>query len=275
MFKRLSNGLLSPKDTSTYYNEKFGKTLLYLLLLVILMLIPYVISISTSSLADPSVRKEIRKVFINEEIPFVIENGELKNVNLDDSYVYCNDSVSGINFYVTENIKNIDAGLNNVNIVLGKDEVYVVVYEFAYPVLKYADYNYLTNIDLSNKEVINSLTFWDNVFGILDEIYSSIKPIIIIVSTIEYFFYWCAWIVILAVILTLFGKIKTGNLLKFSGLFKVSIYNLTPFIFCTIFGTLFGMQLLLYVGYLVSAVYSFISTNKILENIFVGRQGDK
>ena len=35
MFKRLSNGLLSPKETSVYYKEKFGKTILYLLILVL------------------------------------------------------------------------------------------------------------------------------------------------------------------------------------------------------------------------------------------------
>lgn len=275
MFRRLSNGLLSPKDSSEYYNEKFGKTLLYLLLLVILMLIPIVISVSTSSLVSQNGRKEIRKVFTNEEIPFVIENGQLSNKTSDATYTYVNDSLSGINFYVTEDLKNIDATLTNINIVLGKEEVYVVFSSFAYPVLKYADYAYLNNLDLSDKNIINSLTFWDNIFGIMDNIYDSMRPVIVIVTTIEYFFYWCAWIAILAVILAFFGKMKTGNLLKFSGLFKVSIYNLTPFVFCTIFGNLFGMQLLIYVGYLVSAVYSFISMNKILENMYDTRKGEK
>ena len=68
---------------------------------------------------------------------------------------------------------------------------------------------------------------------------------------------------------------RYGNVLKFSGLFKVSIYNLTPFVFCTIFGSLFGMQLLVYVGYVVSAVYSLISTSKILENMYNTRKEER
>ncbi|MCI5939681.1 MAG: DUF1189 domain-containing protein [Acholeplasmataceae bacterium] len=275
MFKRLSNGLLSPKETSVYYKEKFGKTILYLLILVLFMLIPVVISTSTSSLVSESGRKEIRKSFTNETIPFTIVNGTLENINGDKSFVYKNQNLTGINFYITEDIKNISTSLNNLNIVLGTDKVYLMVSSIAYPVIEYKEYEYLTNLNLSDSRTINSLTFWDNIFNIMDNEYNKARPTIIVFSTIIYFFYWAAWLAIFACVLSLFSKMRYGNVLKFSGLFKVSIYNLTPFVFCTIFGSLFGMQLLVYVGYVVSAVYSLISTSKILENMYNTRKEER
>lgn len=268
MFKRLSNGLLSPKECANYYYENFGKTLLYLLLLVILMLVPVVLSVSTSQLITDSGETEIRNSFINENIPFTIEKGELKNSDGDNTFVYQNKNLTGITFYITENVNNVTSEFDELSIVLAKDKVYIKVSTLAIPIISYTEYDYLTNLDLSDQQLINSFKFWDNIFYIMNNEYNKARPMFVILSTIIYFFYWLAWLCVFAFVLAIFGKMKYGNVIKFSGLFKLSIYNLTPFVFCSLFASLFGMQLLIYLGYLLSAIYSFVAQTKTLENMY-------
>lgn len=268
MFKKISNSLVSPKECANYYKESFGKTFLYLLLLVLLMLIPVVLSVSTSQLISDSGENEIRNAFINEDIPFIIVNGELKNINDDNTFVYQNKNLTGITFYITENEKNVTSVLDELSIVLGKDKVYVKVTTLAVPIISYTEYDYLTNLDFSDQQLINSFKFWDNIFYIMNNEYNKARPMFVVFSTIIYFFYWLAWLCIFACVLAIFGKMKYGKMIKFSGLFKLSIYNLTPFVFCSLFANIFGMQLLLYLGYLLSAIYSFISQTKTLENMY-------
>lgn len=270
MFKKLSNSLLSPKEVSKYYGESFGKTFLFFIILLLLLMVVTVVNIATTSALSENLKKEIKKSFLKEEISFVIENGTLSNINNDSEYVYTNKLMDTIYISMTEDVSKVEPPLNGYSIVFGKDGVYIAM-PLQYKIFDYKDYEYLKNIDFSDPELFSNIKFWDNIFSITGSVLNEYKPMFLVINTLYYFIYWTGWMLMLVLIVSIFTKMRTSTFLSFGSIFKVSIYNLAPFVVCLIFATLFDLGFLMYVGSIISMVYNMITINEVLKRLYLNR----
>ena len=70
-------------------------------------------------------------------------------------------------------------------------------------------------------------------------------------------------------IIALFSKFKVSGYIKFRDLFKIAVYSLTPLVFCIFFANFLGIKFLLYLGYILAAIFNSITVNEILKNILM------
>ena len=271
MLKRLSNGLLSPRETARYYSESFGKAILYFIILIVLITIPTIVSLVTADIVPNSLKNDLKEAFLGEKIPFVIEDGVLVNIDDDETYVYLNENLETFDIQVTENIDNAKMNLEKMSIVLVTDGVYIKYSVMSEKLFEYSKYEYLKNLDLSDVDQLRGNAFWNNIFDILYQELHSIRWFTITVNAINNILYSIMLMLAFTFIITLFSKFRTGGYLKFFGIFKVTIYNLTPFIFCLIFSILFNLHFLTYIGYIISAIYNLITISEILKRLYLNR----
>ena len=271
MLKRLSNGLLSPRETAKYYSESFGKAILYFIILIVLITIPTIVSLVTADIVPNSLKNDLKEAFLGEKIPFVIEDGVLVNIDDDETYVYLNENLETFDIQVTENIDNAKMNLEKMSIVLVTDGVYIKYSVMSEKLFEYSKYEYLKNLDLSDVDQLRGNAFWNNIFDILYQELHSIRWFTITVNAINNILYSIMLMLAFTFIITLFSKFRTGGYLKFFGIFKVTIYNLTPFIFCLIFSILFNLHFLTYIGYIISAIYNLITISEILKRLYLNR----
>lgn len=275
MFKRFSNSLTAPKLVSKYYKDSFWRTLLYFLILLFLIMVPTVTSLITSDFLTSATKKEIKKCFIEEDVPFVIEDGVLRNVSGDSSEVYVNNSFGNYSFVFTENEKDYSTELNKIAIIFGQEGVYLRVSVANQKLFEYEDYEYLNNIDFSNPDIFSDINFWDHMFYLTESVIEAAKPTYVTLYSIYYVMYWFIWLLIFCLIISFFAKFRTMHLVSFGKIFKLSIYNLTPFIVCMIFSSLFGLGLLMYVGYGISAIHNTITVNQLIKDLYeVRKEGE-
>lgn len=271
MLKRLSNGLLSPRETAKYYSESFGKAILYFIILIVLITIPTIVSLVTADIVPNSLKNDLKEAFLGEKIPFVIEDGVLVNIDDNETYVYLNENLETFDIQVTENIDNAKMNLEKMSIVLATDGVYIKYSVMSEKLFEYSKYEYLKNLDLSDVDQLRGNAFWNNIFDILYQELHSIRWFTITVNAINNILYSIMLMLAFTFIITLFSKFRTGGYLKFFGIFKVTIYNLTPFIFCLIFSILFNLHFLTYIGYIISAIYNLITISEILKRLYLNR----
>lgn len=271
MLKRLSNGLLSPRETAKYYSESFGKAILYFIILIVFITIPTIVSLVTADIVPNSLKNDLKEAFLGEKIPFVIEDGVLVNIDDNETYVYLNENLETFDIQVTENIDNAKMNLEKMSIVLATDGVYIKYSVMSEKLFEYSKYEYLKNLDLSDVDQLRGNAFWNNIFDILYQELHSIRWFTITVNAINNILYSIMLMLAFTFIITLFSKFRTGGYLKFFGIFKVTIYNLTPFIFCLIFSILFNLHFLTYIGYIISAIYNLITISEILKRLYLNR----
>lgn len=271
MLKRLSNGLLSPRETAKYYSESFGKAILYFIILIVFITIPTIVSLVTADIVPNSLKNDLKEAFLGEKIPFVIEDGVLVNIDDDETYVYLNENLETFDIQVTENIDNAKMNLEKMSIVLATDGVYIKYSVMSEKLFEYSKYEYLKNLDLSDVDQLRGNAFWNNIFDILYQELHSIRWFTITVNAINNILYSIMLMLAFTFIITLFSKFRTGGYLKFFGIFKVTIYNLTPIIFCLIFSILFNLHFLTYIGYIISAIYNLITISEILKRLYLNR----
>ena len=68
MYSRLRDGLLSPASVIDYIKDKWGRTILQLLLYALLLSVPTIISVLTYDGLSYDQKLEIRQVFNDEDI---------------------------------------------------------------------------------------------------------------------------------------------------------------------------------------------------------------
>ena len=269
MFRRLSDSLMAPSKIARYYKESFWKTLLFFLFLLLIIMVQNTLALYSSSLLDGNVKKEIRSEFVGEEIPYEIIDGKLVNVNGDVNHYYINNLSTEMNIIFTEDLSNIDNTTPSLNIIFNKDGVYVSASLIAQKIFEYSEFDYLVNLDFSNPNVIRDISFWDNIFNITEITVNNFKPIYMIIGTISNLIYWFAWLIIFMLIIALFSKFKVSGYIKFRDLFKIAVYSLTPLVFCIFFANFLGIKFLLYLGYILAAIFNSITVNEILKNILM------
>ena len=272
MFRKLSNSLTSPKEVAKYYRESFGKTILFFLILLFFMMIPIVIALITTDFLPYSTKEDIKDTFKDENIPFVIEDGILKHVDGLSEAIYINQEVKPYEIVFTEKIENYTVKMDEMVIIFTNDGVYLKMAFANAGIVNFSEHEYLKNLDFSDKTVLGSDDFWHNIFSITDKVLDSYKPIYIVGYGFYYLFYWFMWLAIFCLIMAFFSKMRTMGLIKFWELFKMSIYSLTPFVICAVFSSLFNLGFLVYIGYLISAIYNIITVNEIIKNNFATRK---
>ena len=269
MFRRLSDSLMAPSKIARYYKESFWKTFLFFLFLLLIIMVQNTLALYSSSLLDGNVKKEIRSEFVGEEIPYEIIDGKLVNVNGDVNHYYINNLSTEMNIIFTEDLSNIDNTTPSLNIIFNQDGVYVSASLIAQKIFEYSEFDYLVNLDFSDPNVIRDISFWDNIFNITEITVNNFKPIYMIIGTISNLIYWFAWLIIFMLIIALFSKFKVSGYIKFRDLFKIAVYSLTPLVFCIFFANFLGIKLLLYLGYILAAIFNSITVNEILKNILM------
>lgn len=269
MFRRLSDSLMAPSKIARYYKESFWKTFLFFLFLLLIMMVQNTLALYSSSLLDGNVKKEIRSEFVGEEIPYEIIDGKLVNVNGDVNHYYIKNLSTEMNIIFTEDLSNIDNTTPSLNIIFNQDGVYVSASLIAQKIFEYSEFDYLVNLDFSDPNVIRDISFWDNIFNITEITVNNFKPIYMIIGTISNLIYWFAWLIIFMLIIALFSKFKVSGYIKFRDLFKIAVYSLTPLVFCIFFANFLGIKLLLYLGYILAAIFNSITVNEILKNILM------
>lgn len=269
MFRRLSDSLMAPSKIARYYKESFWKTFLFFLFLLLIMMVQNTLALYSSSLLDGNVKKEIRSEFVGEEIPYEIIDGKLVNVNGDVNHYYINNLSTEMNIIFTEDLSNIDNTTPSLNIIFNQDGVYVSATFIAQKIFEYSEFDYLVNLDFSDPNVIRDISFWDNIFNITEITVNNFKPIYMIIGTISNLIYWFAWLIIFMLIIALFSKFKVSGYIKFRDLFKIAVYSLTPLVFCIFFANFLGIKFLLYLGYILAAIFNSITVNEILKNILM------
>lgn len=269
MFRRLSDSLMAPSKIARYYKESFWKTFLFFLFLLLIMMVQNTLALYSSSLLDGNVKKEIRSEFVGEEIPYEIIDGKLVNVNGDVNHYYINNLSTEMNIIFTEDLSNIDNTTPSLNIIFNQDGVYISASLIAQKIFEYSEFDYLVNLDFSDPNVIRDISFWDNIFNITEITVNNFKPIYMIIGTISNLIVWFAWLIIFMLIIALFSKFKVSGYIKFRDLFKIAVYSLTPLVFCIFFANFLGIKFLLYLGYILAAIFNSITVNEILKNILM------
>lgn len=270
MFKRLTNSLMAPKEVAKYYGDSFWKAFLFFVILLLFLMIITFANLFTTSALTENMKKEIKKSFLKEDIAFVIEDSNLRNINNDHEYVYTNKVYETLYIVFTEDVKNSEMPIDGMSIVLAKDGVYLKV-GAAIKIVEYSKYDYLHNIDFTDEELLADIKFWDNIFSVTESILKEYKPLTLIINTIYYFIYWTGTMMMFVLIISFFSKMRTSNLLSFGSIFKISIYNLAPFVICLIFSTVFNLGFLIYIGYIITSIYNFITINEVLKRLYLNR----
>lgn len=270
MFKRLTNSLLAPKEVAKYYGDSFWKTFLFFIIMLLLLMIVTFANLFTNSALTENMKKEIKKSFLNENIAFVIKDGKLINTNNDADYVYTNKVYETLYIVFTQNIEKSETPLNGSSIVFSEDGVYLKM-GVALKVVEYNEYEYLKNIDFTDKELLADINFWDNIYSVTESVLKEFKPMTLVINMVYYFIYWTGTMLMFVLIISFFSKMRTSNLLSFGSIFKLSIYNLAPFIICLIFSTLFNLGFLIYIGYIITSIYNFITINEVLKRLYLNR----
>ena len=275
MFKRLSNSLTSPKEVAKYYHESFWKSLIIFLMMLILLMVPTVVTLLTTNFLTYQTKEDLKASFNKAEIPFKIENGIVKNVNGDKEEVYINTSFYEYKIVITEKLENYTGTMDSIAIVICDDGVYGKLALASQNFVKFSDYEYFNNIDLSDQKTLKDFEFWNNVFSVIEKITEESKPMYVIVYSVYYLLYWFIWLNVFCLIISMFCKMRVFGALKFWDLYKISYYSLAPFVICSIFSSLFNIGLLIYVGYIVSAIYNLITVSEVLKNTYsVRREGE-
>jgi hypothetical protein len=222
VFKQLIVSLYSPKDISTFHQQRFGKTFFYVLILTLLSILPSIYHFNTSMVNGMDTIKEI----VQKDLPpFTIENGELFSeetvpltINKSD-FTFVFDSTGTIN----------QAEINRAN-----DTIFILKNELVYSasgVSQSMPYSMFGNVTITKDDLSSMLTSVDSILPITIPI---VSLIVFLFSSIMKF--------IEVSILALFGLALKNILNKQSSygqLWRMSAYSVTlPTLFFTIMDAL-------------------------------------
>ncbi len=222
VFKQLIVSLYSPKDISTFRQQRIGKTIFYVLILTLLSILPSIYHFNTSMVNGMDTIKET----VQKDLPpFTIENGELFSeetvpltINKSD-FTFVFDSTGTIN----------QAEINRAN-----DTIFILKNELVYSasgVSQSMPYSMFGDVTITKDDLSSMLTSVDSILPITVPI---VSLIVFLFSSIMKF--------IEVSILALFGLALKNILNKQSSygpLWRMSAYSVTlPTLFFTIMDAL-------------------------------------
>jgi len=232
-------------------------------------MIPSVIVAIQEDELDYSDKRIIREAFRNEEIPYKIENYELVNIGAteDDSY-----EVSIINnlkviFVDDENIERYP--LSEISlIVLTKSSVYHVQSIVQTKLFDYADYEKFENLDLS-QATNDDQDFWNIVFSVTNEQLDIFSNQTLAINIIKAFVTGAFGIIFFSLLITFFQRMILSEIIKFSKLWQLMIYLMTPYVIAQLFAQLFLSSAITFIGTILTIIYA----NRLSQILLKDRKG--
>lgn len=262
IIQRLRDSLFSPKQIINYKDDNFFKVLTMFLLLVILLVLPSTLSISTKKYLSYNDELELKKVISGEVIPFQIKNGKLLNDNDNDNFIYQKD-IDGYIKLVVSNSSDLNLGTNLV-ILIGTDGVYLTNQILKLQLLTYEDHPSLNNTDLKELGNVNSPQ-WNNVLTVIRASYQEFmefyRPVMITANVISAI----GILLFMSLVIAFFQHFTLKGLIEFRKFWKLVIYLFTPYVVLETIFTLFGVNLV-YLSFIVTAVYTIILSRQIQTN---------
>ena len=275
MYTRLKSSLISPRNIPNLINNK-KMNRLYLLLLTIVFVLPYVLTVITSysSVIFLGLIEEAKNVELN----YVIENNELRQFDINGrEYSFVEDDYFSVIFTI-EDLKNstntISSALtentlnSQVTFVYGKTNIYILMVltktEFMlFDIASYADLD-LPTLTINNMKDVSCQNDFLKLNNSLYNKYSGLIlgigiPTLIIAGITSLLF----TILLPAFITYLFYKKYD---IRFKEIFAMGIYAFTPYVISTlmVFGLAAGT--LTVFAELLSLIYLFIALNAKLVN---------
>ena len=262
--KRFSDSMFAPKEVFKYRNDKWYITTLFFILLVILSVIPSSITVIMNQGLDYEDKKDIKMLFIGENIHFEIVDNKLVN-KTPELDTYTKKINNGINVLFTVS-PNYDSSIfkSGISILFMEDGAYIAQSILHQKLFAYEDYPTLNGLQFNKLGNYNSLE-WDRIFSVIDNEYKEIKPLLTTVSIIMLFFATLIDLLIISFALTFFQAFTLSRFIRFTKFWKLSIYLLTPYIFGNVLTLLFDIGIFHYIGLFASAIYIIILGRSIVK----------
>ena len=222
VFKQLIVSLYSPKDISTFRQQRIGKTFFYVLILTLLSILPSIYHFNTSMVNGMDTIKET----VQKDLPpFTIENGEL----FSEETVPLTINKSDFTF-----VFDSTGTINQAEIDRANDTIFILKNELVYSasgVSQSMPYSMFGDVTITKDDLSSMLTSVDSILPITIPI---VSLIVFLFSSIMKF--------IEVSILALFGLALKNILNKTSSygqLWRMSAYSVTlPTLFFTIMDAL-------------------------------------
>lgn len=259
IIKRIYDSLLSPSKLNNYINDKKIITILYFLILLIIYSVPICIGSLYSSTLSNSFMKDIRTSFVTSEvIPFEVKNNKLEfNGYIEKNYYYV--STSSYNIYfsslkeIPTNEQNNSIFSTKTNVLFTTDGLYAGNNKILTLVFSYADLDF-DGIDFS-KAKDNDYKYWENIFSKIAKVIEKQSNTNTWLSIVTIICIELIGLVFCSLIISVIGKLS-GNKLKFTKYWQMSIYLITPMVFGYLFANLYSLQIFYYIGLIVTVMNS-------------------
>lgn len=254
-FKRITDGIFNPVNINNYLDDKKLYTTFFYFLLIIIMILPQCINIFFAPVLTYNEEVEIREIFYHngEAIPFSIRSDLLFNDNHDSEYEY----IKAINedlvvvFRASPEYKKYLG--SETLIEFGRHGVFIHKYGVRILLFSYNEREELNNIKFSSAYE-DDKEFWDVIFKVAKEEILFNEALIKSINIAVLFIGEALSMVILTVLLTLFNRPMNRKDLKFSKMWQMVIYLITPFAFASVLAQLFNMTLIYYIGLIIAIV---------------------
>lgn len=259
LLKRLGDCLFNPKEILQYKIDKTIVTLLYFLFLSVILMIPNFIAYFTNmEVFDYELRTNIRYDLFNQnEIPYEVENGQLKftGTNEKTEYYVNSDTYNVTIVFTTQKEIITNDEMNRTIIIFNSDGISLKRYTGNLEIIKYSELESIEGIDFK-KMTTNDRVFWDQMTDVLKELEKSYQSLIVTLQVLIIIIRSIGTLLLSCLFLTLIGRISAQNIYSFGIHLKLTIYYMTPFVFGVVLANLFGITLLEYIGLIVTFIYS-------------------
>ncbi len=271
MIRIFIDSLVSPKENVKHSKLPWWKILIFFMILVLLSLLPSLVSTILNDHIDTSQKNLIRSAFQGKDVPFVIEDGVLKKK--EDSTIDALEVSVSNQIYLKISVEEEQWNSKfQINLFMVSDGVYMVSSGRKTKILNYMDFPMLQNIDLSRAKNRNDITFWNHIFSVVDQIIKDHHVLTIIVMNAFYIVYWGFWLTFLSFSFSIFCFLRMGKYLKLTEIWRANIFSLTPFVMGVLFSSFFGFTFCIYLGGLVSAIYSLIAGKQLFVDKVIDRR---
>lgn len=270
--KRFSNALFAPKEILNYRSDKWWMVTLIFFVLLLFTLIPTILSISDNASLDYEARTQIRQLFNGEnDIPYSITNHVLVHDQNDRTHIYQKEVRPSI-FILMTNAETVDESqlTSGIYIAFRTNGVYVMQSFVSYLLFTYQDYPEMNGIDFSDATSLSNNAFWDTMFTVFETEMQQFQPLLTTVSLLVHIISSAFSLIFISLILALFQSFQINRYLRFSSLWKLCLYLMTPYVFGNTLSLLFNFTLLYYVGFIVTAIYVIILGQTILRESLGG-----
>lgn len=256
LLKKFSNSLFSPREIINSLQDKWGTTLLFFLVLMLLASFPYIVVISMKNDISYNDKANIREIFNGEEIPFSIQDRHLVTTKGTD-YTYKKAIAENLDIvFSVGDIDNNSTSFTRMAFVFEEDGVYLRYTYSKLQLFTYSKYESLEDIDFSKASDSGNIDFWNTVFQVVKLEYQEMKTQIVVIFSLSYFLQNTSSYFFLSLMFAFFLFLFVGRKFNFNSLWKISFYLLTPYVMGILLSVLFNTVIFQYIGFTMSFIYA-------------------